>query len=788
MSEIEKSGFDPVASPSLFAWLGRLCYRYRRTVIAIWGILVLLSLALTPYLDSVLKGAGMVYEGGEANRVEQLLQQQLKIAPDPLTIVFQNTQNSDNKTQVEQILTQVKNLPSVSSVVSATERPDYLNTEGNIQYSVINLKVTGLETVPVIERIEQVLSESNTGNLKTFLTGKFVVERDAQRISKVDLAKAELFALPLTLVALLFVFGSVIAATMPVAMGIMSVSVTFGLLCLVSLKMDLSVFVLNITSMLGLGLGIDYSLLIVNRFREELETNSVEKAIVRTIDTAGRAVFFSGLTVCIGLVSLLLFPILLLRSLGVAGSLVVLLSVAAALTLLPALLGIVGHNINRWTVVPISPQRSGIWSNIAQNVIRYSVAAVAIVLAIVIILTSPFFQARFGVGDASILPKGVSAREGVEVLSKAFGPGETSPLLLAISTKSPGDSIFSEQHIATLYNLVAKLKADSRVAKVSSLVNIDPRLSLKDYQQLYRAPQLPLNSESVEKTELTPLIPHPPYPPLVRGEQGETNSLPLIRGGSRRGQLDFFKQSDSTTLIVVKSHTPSNDKTSQNLVQELRALSLNNLQVQVGGQTASALDTIQEVYQRFPVVLAVIMSVTFVVLCLLFNSVILPLKAIIINLLSLGASFGAMVFIFQEGNFHTWLNFVPLGYLDILLPVVLFCVLFGLSMDYEVFLLTRIKEAYDLSGNNTLSVIEGLERTGKIITSAALLMIIVTSAFALTSIIFVKALGLGTALAVFIDTTLIRAILVPATMHLMGKWNWWSPKFLHLDRIKVKLD
>jgi len=797
VSEIEKFGFDFVASPSLFAWLGCSCYRYRRTVIAIWGILVLLSLALTPYLDSVLKGAGMVYEGGEANRVEQLLQQQLKIAPDPLTIVFQNTQNSDNKTQVEQILTQVKNLPSVSSVVSATERPDYLNTDGNIQYSIINLKVTGLETVPVIERIEQVLSESNTRNLKTFLTGKFVVERDAQRISKVDLAKAELFALPLTLVALLFVFGSVIAATMPVAMGIMSVSVTFGLLCLVSLKMDLSVFVLNITSMLGLGLGIDYSLLIVNRFREELETNSVEQTIVRTIDTAGRAVFFSGLTVCIGLVSLLLFPILLLRSLGVAGSLVVLLSVAAALTLLPALLGIVGHNINRWTVVPIGPQRSGIWSNIAKNVIRYSVAAVAFVLAIVIILTSPFFQAHFGVGDASILPKGVSAREGVEVLTKAFGPGETSPLLLAISTKTPGDSIFSDQHLATLYNLVAKLKADSRVAKISSLVNIDPRLSLKDYQQLYRAPQLPLNSDSVEKAELTPLNPPDPSRSPLKGEitedeafyfRGRNLAPSPFRGGLGRGQLDFFKQSDSTTLIVVKSHTPSNDKTSQNLVQELRALSLNNLQVQVGGQTASALDTIQEVYQRFPLVLAVIMSVTFVVLCLLFNSVILPLKAIIINLLSLGASFGAMVFIFQEGNFHTWLNFVPLGYLDILLPVVLFCVLFGLSMDYEVFLLTRIKEAYDISGNNTLSVIEGLERTGKIITSAALLMIIVTSAFALTSIIFVKALGLGTALAVFIDTTLIRAILVPATMHLMGKWNWWAPKFLHLDRIKVKLD
>jgi RND superfamily putative drug exporter len=446
-----------------------------------------------------------------------------------------------------------------------------------------------------------------------------------------------------------------------------------------------------------------------------------------------------------------MFPIVLLRSLGVAGSLVVLLSVAAALTLVPALLGIVGYKINRGgRVVKPASKQGGVWGAIARNVIRYSVAAVAVVLVIVALLTSPFLEARFGVGDASILPKGVPARDGVEVLKQAFGPGEIAPILVAVSTKTPNDPILSERHIATLYNLVAKLKADSRVARISSLVNLDPKLSLENYQQLYRVPKL----------------------------------IPSQNLAATVKQLS----SNSTTLVVINSRTASNDTASHDLVKELRALSLDGLQVQVGGQSASELDTIEEVFGRFPLVLSVIIVVTFVVLCLLFNSVILPLKAIAINLLSIGASFGALVFIFQEGNFHTWLNFTPLGYLDILLPVVLFCVLFGLSMDYEVFLLMRIKEAYDRSGNNRLSVIEGLERTGRIITSAALLMIIVTSAFALTSIIFVKALGLGTAIAVFIDATLIRAILVPATMHLMGKWNWWAPKFLCLDRIKLKLD
>ena len=751
MSEIEQAALKPTAKQSVFAQLGRLAYHYRRTVIATWGVLLLLSLAVTPHLDRVLKGTGTTYEAGEAAQVERLLKQELNVVPDALTIVFESPQGQtldQYSAEIEQTLERVRNLPLVSSVLSAVKRPEYRSADRRTEYSVINLKVSGPEEVPVIDRIEQVLTHSDAQKLNTFLIGKPVVDRDVQRISKTDLGKAELFALPLTLVALLVVFGSVVAATMPVAMGVMTVSITFGLLYFVTLKMDLSVFALNFSSMLGLGLGIDYSLLIVNRFREELLSGSIEEALVRTVDTAGRAVFFSGLTVCIGLVSMLLFPILILRSLGLAGSLVVLLSVAASLTLLPALLGIVGYKINRKRrVVEPTPQGKGVWSAIAQNVIRYSVAAVAVVLVIVAILTAPFLEARFGLVDANILPKAVPAREGIEVLKQAFGSGQITPILLAVSTKTLGDSILSEQHIATLYSLVARLKADSRVARVSSIVNIDPRLSLENYQQLYRAPDLiPAKNLAAAVKELS---------------------------------------SNSTTLIVVNSHTASNDPASRDLVKELRTLSLNNLQVQVGGQTASELDTLQEISDRFLLVLVVIMAVTFVVLCALFNSVILPLKAIAINLLSIGASFGALVFIFQEGNFHTWLNFTPVGYLDILLPIVLFCVLFGLSMDYEVFLLTRIKEAYDRSGNNRLSVIEGLERTGRIITSAALLMIIVTSSFALTSIIFVKALGLGTALAVFIDATLIRAILVPAAMHLMGKWNWWAPKFLQLHRIKL---
>jgi RND superfamily putative drug exporter len=332
----------------------------------------------------------------------------------------------------------------------------------------------------------------------------------------------------------------------------------------------------------------------------------------------------------------------------------------------------------------------------------------------------------------------------VEILKQEFGPGETTPILLAVQTTKPGDRILSQRSIGTLYDFVAQLQADPRVQRVTSLVNVIPGLTRRDYQQFYRDPD------------------RSPVPQLA----------------AIAGQLS----NDSTTLITIHSRTASNDVSSRHLVQELRRRNLDGLRILVTGQTATELDTIAAINQQFPWVLAAMLMATFGLLSVLLESVVLPIKAIVMNFLSIGASFGAVVFIFQEGNFQTWFHFTPVGYLDILLPVVLFCVLFGLSMDYEVFLLTRIKEQYDRSGNNSLSVIQGLEHTGGIITSAAFLMILVTSAFAFTSIIFVKALGLGSAIAIFIDATLIRIILVPATMHLMGQWNWWSPRLLPFHR------
>lgn len=768
--------FIPQPMPSRFYTLGRLMYRYRRWTIAVWLLLVVASLVVIPQLETVLQETGSVYDGGRTHQAEQLLQQDLNVTADVLTVVFQRRpgQSAPSQPAIEPLVKEIQALPTVDAIDCATEHPEYRSADGQVQYCLIRLTVSAVRpTIDAIEQIEHSLTRTSLPGWESFLTGVAVVNRDVQKISQVDLSRIELLVLPLTLVALLSVFGSAIAAILPVVMAIVTVSITFGLLYLLALYLSVSVFALNLVSMLGLGLGIDYSLLMVNRFREELDTGSRETAIARTVETAGRAVFFSGSTVCIGLMGLLLFPITLLQSLGIAGALVVLLSVVVALTLLPALLGLVGQRVQRRSPPRCLPTLQLNWATIARRVIRHSVPATIVVLVIVSGLTAPFLKARFGLPSADILPQEFPARKGADILSQAFGAGEISPVLLLLRTTSSTETILAKQHIATLHDTVQRLNADPRVARVTSLFSLDPTLPLAAYEQLDQ------ELETTAPSQLTAVMKLPDRKSLflfrsqtaANQKQGKGAQFPLLAG------MKTWIMGRSSTLVVIKSRTARNSSATQALVKAIQAWKLEGLEVWVAGATAQDLDTIAIIVQRIPIVLLIMMGFTFVILYLLFQSVILPLKAIVMNVLSIGASFGALVFIFQDGNFQEWLHFTPVGYIDLLLPIVLFCLLFGLSMDYEVFLLTRIKESYDQGKSNAESIIEGLELTGSIITSAALLMIIVTSTFVLSRIIFVKALGLGCALSVLVDVTLIRVILVPATMHLLGKWNWWSPRW-----------
>jgi RND superfamily putative drug exporter len=728
---------SPTALP--FTAIGRLSYRYRFWILSIWIILLIAGAWLGSGLEGVLKGTGTVYTGGEAAQVSQLLEQELGIDTDALTLVI-DAREVAQPVDLAPLLADIAALPTVDAIDQTLFN---LGDEANIKVDArqISLRVAGSETYPVIDNINQILQQQPLPDLKTYLTGKDMVDYEAQQISKQDLLVAEAIALPLTLIALVVIFGSLVAAVMPVAMALMTVSVTSGLIYGIANHTDVSIFAINLMTMLGLGIGIDFTLVMVSRFREELPHHDVEASVVRTVETAGEAVFYSGLTTCIGLLSLLLFPVVLLQSLGVAGSLVILVSIVAALSLVPALLGILGHGINRWSMINPRRYRDGdrFWASLTRQVMRFQIPAIAAVVALIILLASPFSQASWGIGDVNILPATTQARQGVQVLEAAVGPGRAAPIWLVVSNPDAPDEIFTQPHINTLYNLTRELESDNRVAGVQSLFSGSPPLDLAQYRQLLNNPQLA--------------------------------PAPFQRA---KAQLS----SDNLTLFAISSQTGSNHEQSRALVKDLRQLELDGLSVRVGGTAATNLDTLQIIVQRFPWAFGMIMLITVISLFLLFGSVLLPLKAIFFNVMSIAASFGALVFIFQQGHFQHVLNFTPIGYLDMLLPVVLFCVLFGLSMDYEVFLLSRMKEAYEQTGNNTTSIVEGMQRTGRIITSSALLTMIVTGAFAMTSIIFVKALGLGIAISVFIDATLVRAILVPASMQLMGRWNWWTPPAL----------
>jgi RND superfamily putative drug exporter len=523
------------------------------------------------------------------------------------------------------------------------------------------------------------------------------------------------------------------------------VFVALGIIYLVAGATPMSIFVLNLATLLGLGLGVDYSLLMTSRFREELAARTgpdrVADAVRVTVATAGRAVFFSGLTVLLGLIGLILFEFMILRSVGIAGAVVVALAVLAALTLQPALLAVVGTRIDAWRIrsVAVRSDGDGPWARVARAVMRRPVAVLIPTLAFLLVLGAPFLHARFNAPDSSILPASVPSRQAFDRLITNFGEGSFAPLSLAIRTTGPATA---PDNLARLFEYSRRLDADPRITRIESLVDIDPRLRLEQYQLLYGAPGGPPDR-------------------FVRQAAGATT----------RGDL--------TAFTIYTPYGPNRDE-ARGLVADLRdpdgALAPPaGATVLVGGGAADVSDVVGRIAADFPRTALFIVVSTYLVLFVLLRSVVLPAKALVMNTLSIVASFGALVWIFQDGNLSALLGFQPVGFVETSQPVILFCVLFGLSMDYEVFLLTRMKEVWDRTGDNREAVARGLERSGRIVTSAALIVVVVAGSFAFADIVLIKALGIGMAIAVALDATVVRALLVPATMRLLGRWNWWIP-------------
>jgi RND superfamily putative drug exporter len=558
------------------------------------------------------------------------------------------------------------------------------------------------------------------GDVSVQVGGFAEVFRQVSSQIEQDLKRAELISLPIVLVLLVVVFGSVVAASLPLGIGALAVIGTFLVLRVLASFTQVSIFALNLTTAMGMGLAIDYSLFVVSRYREELRGGAEPSdAIVRTVTTAGRTVVFSAVTVAVSLAAMLVFPLSFLRSFAYAGVAVVALAAVGAVVVLPALLAVLGRRVDTWVLWhrPAKPEGTGFWHRVAMAVMRRPVVVSTVVVAVLLFLGAPFVRIAFGLPDDRVLPASASSRQVQDAIRTGFSSNEASALSVVATTA--GDPATRTADIA---RYAAELSRAPGAARVDALTGS-----------------------------------------YLAGEQ----VAPPNDASAR------FAGTSGTWLSVVPAVEPYS-AAGERLVEAVRAVP-SPFSVRVGGASAELVDSKASLFSRVPLAGGLIALVTFVALFLMTGGILVPVKAVVVNLLSLTASFGAMVWIFQEGHLSGVLDFTATGTIATTMPILMFCIAFGLSMDYEVFLLSRIKEEYDRTGDNVSSVALGLERTGRIVTAAAALLAVVFLAFATSHVTFIKLFGLGLALAVVLDATLIRAALVPAFMRLAGRANWWAP-------------
>jgi len=535
-----------------------------------------------------------------------------------------------------------------------------------------------------------------------------------------DLATAETIAIPLTLALLVLVFASVVAGLLPLMVGGMAIAGTFAVLSALAEVTDVSIFALNLTTALGLGLGIDYSLLIVSRFREELAGGrTTNEALATTLRTAGRTVLFSSATIAVALSALLVFPLFFLRSFAYAGIAVVAVAAAGSLITLPAVLAVLGPRVN---LLRVGPRRSavasatGFWSRLSTFVMRRPVLSALPVVAILLGLAAPFLGVNFGLPDDRVIPAADSqARRVGDVLRTDFASRDSDALTVVLPAVTGPDAA---GRAAAVGGYAANLSRLADVARVDS-----------------------------------------PAGTFVQGRSVAPGRADLAVGAA-------------AGVRVIPAVDAYGDA-AQDLVRAVRAVAAPGERL-VGGPSADLVDVKAGIGSRLPLAIGLIALSTFVLLFLFTGSVVLPLKALVINAVSIVGVVGAMVWVFQDGHLSGLLGFTPAP-LSITMPLLMFCVAFGLSMDYEVFLLGRIKEQHDAGADTATAVASGLERTGRIVTTAAALLAITFFAFVSSKVSFIQMFGLGTGLAIVLDATLVRGVLVPALMRIMGSANWWAP-------------
>ncbi len=711
-----------------FTNLGRFIVRRRRPILSLTVLFIVVAGALGAGAFGALKGGGFEDPDAESTRAHDLLETQFN-AGDPNLVLLVNARSGDVDDPAaaeagRQLTDQLLRIPGMVQVVSywaLDDGGDLRSEKGDKAIVLARITGTDEEVTEGYDLVEAELS-GDRGAIDVQLGGATAVDHALDEEIGGDLAKAEAISVPVTLVLLVLVFGGLIAAGLPLLVALQSLAGTFLSLFLIGSITDVSIYSINLTTALGLGLAIDYSLFIVTRYREELGRGlAPHDAVVRTVETAGKTVAFSAFVVAASLSALLVFPLFFLRSFAYAGISVVLVAAAGSIISLSALLAVLGTRVNRLSFRRVAPAAmgTGFWHRLAHGVMKRPVVTAVGTIALLLFLGAPFLRVEFGLPTTDALPSSSVARQVSEQLDEEFASNGSESFAIVAADVATAD-------------VTAIAAYASEVSGLDGVARVDT--STGSYQG---------------------------------GQQ-------VAEPGPR--SATFASGTNGVYFTVTPSIAPRSGA-GEELVRQIRSIQ-PGFDTGVQGSAAQLLDTKAAIADSLPLAIGIIALITFVLLFLVFGSILVPIKAIVLNLLSLTATFGAMVWIFQDGNGSDLLGFTANGNLDVSMPILMFCVAFGLSMDYEVFLLSRIKEEYDRTGDNTQAVAAGLERTGRIVTAAAGLLAVTFLAFATSGVTFIKLFGLGLALAVVMDATIIRGLLVPAFMRLAGDANWWAPQWM----------
>jgi RND superfamily putative drug exporter len=748
---------DPL--PGIPEQAATLVVRFRWLVVLLWAVIGAVGIIRARHTPELLNVRGGADRETEAALADRLLNSRFER---PFSEFFAVVLESSTpftaglpRAALDSIVAELRAEPYVRALLSYPSTKDslFLSADGRKTFLLVSVDApAGDSLTRLVGRFRGTLRRAlgrvpQRDDYHAWVTGRSPLDVDVRTISTEDGRRLEARLIPLTLVILVLAFGALVAAVLPVLVGFITVTLSLTLIGLLARVTPMSVFVLNLTTMIGLGVGIDYSLLMVTRFREELTRGHRRReAAARTIRTAGRAVLTSGLTVVVGFGALILTPLVETKSVGLAGLVVVAVAVLLSTTLLPALLALLGREIDRprWLARRLTWYHSPRgWEKWARTLSRSPRRALILGGVAVAILTAPLFWIRIGLPARHWWPSHTEAGEGVEQLTQIGVAGYLFPIRVVVEFPE-GQTATELRSLRALRHLSDSLRADPRVRDVRGLVDLEKGQSLLGYSLLY-------------------------------------SDLPAARAKYRDGLDAYLGRDQRITLLDVIAHDSTSLTTQMDLVARVREVAtgtgirqLAGSKVTVGGYVAGSVDFQADLLGRFPVIILLVLGVTGVMLAIAFRSLLVPLKAVIMNSLSVSATFGLIVLVFQHGVGAREFGLTgPTEAIFVAVPVLVFAVVFGLSMDYEVFLLSRIKEAFDRTGRNSEATMEGVSTTASVITSAALIMIVVFGAFAFARVLMVQFLGFGLAIAVLLDATVIRMVLVPAFMHLAGRWNWW---------------